>query len=274
MKASTRVSVALGSLVLVISLAACSSQGATGSAGPAGRVGAAGHSGARGPVGAAGENGAAGSAGVAGAKGSAGVNGISGATGATGAKGAQGANGFTGAIGAPGAAGIVGVTGATGPAGPAGATGPVGPAGAEGSGEAAEFYALMPFDNAATVAPGSNVQFPQNGPSTTSGISMVGPGLVDLAAVGVYQVAFQVPVTESGQLVLTLNGVTLPYTMVGRAAGSSQITLTALVQTATADSILSVQNPMGSGWSLTITPNAGGTSPVAATLLVELVKAS
>jgi hypothetical protein len=131
----------------------------------------------------------------------------------------------------------------------------------------------MPGDNAATVAPGSNVQFPQNGPATTSGITMVGPGLVDLAAVGVYRVAFQVPVTEAGQLVLTLNGVELPYTMVGRAAGSSQITLTALVQTGTAHSFLSVQNPMSNGWSLTITPLAGGTSPVSATLLIELVKA-
>jgi hypothetical protein len=249
MKASSRVSVVLVSLALMVSLAACTSQGATGSAGAAGRVGAAGHVGAEGSAGAAGENGAAGSAGVA------------------------GANGATGENGAAGSAGVAGANGATGTIGAVGAAGATGPVGAPGSGEAAEFFALMPFDNIATVAPGANVQFPQNGPTTTSDIVGIGPDLFDLAAVGVYQVAFQVPVTEAGQLVLTLNGATLAYTMVGRAAGSSQIALTALVQTTIAHSILTVQNPMGNSSGLTITPLAGGIWPVSATLLIELVKA-
>jgi hypothetical protein len=132
----------------------------------------------------------------------------------------------------------------------------------------------MPPDNAATVAPGTDVNFPQDGPTTTSDISRTGPSSFDLATIGVYQVAFQVSVMESGQLVLTLNGVTLDYTVVGRATGTSQIVLTALVRTTIADSIIAVQNPAGNSMALTITPFAGGTIPASATLLIELVKAS
>jgi hypothetical protein len=131
----------------------------------------------------------------------------------------------------------------------------------------------MPPDNAATIAPGTDVAFPQDGPTTTTDITRLAPDLFDLAAVGVYQVEFQVPVDEAGQLVLTLNGVTLAYTVVGRATGTSQIALTALVQTTVANSILTVRNPAGNSTALTITPLAGGTMPSSATLLIELVKA-
>jgi hypothetical protein len=234
MKASSRVSVVLVLLALMVSLAACTSPGPTGAAGPAGR---AGHTGARGPTGAPGANGAAGSAGSTGAK---------------------GARGSTGAAGTPGGIGPMGLPG---------------PMGAPGSGEAAEFYALMPFDNPVPLMPGANVDFPHNGPSTTGDISRTGPGSFDLATVGVYQVAFQVSVDEAAQLVVTLNGVPLAPTVVGRATGTTQITLTALVQTTVADSTLAVQNPPWSSISITITDSAGGTEPSAATLLIELVKA-
>ena len=48
--------------------------------------------------------------------------------------------------------------------GPTGATGPTGEAG--GVLNYADFYALMPPDNAATVAPGTDVSFPQDGPNS------------------------------------------------------------------------------------------------------------
>jgi hypothetical protein len=118
------------------------------------------------------------------------------------------------------------------------------------------------------------VLFTQDGPTTSSDITRAGVDQFDLATIGVYQVSFQVPVTEAGQLELTLNGTALPYTVVGRATGTSQITETTLVQTTATDSLLSVQNPSGNSTALTITPLAGGTQPVAATLLIELVKAS
>jgi hypothetical protein len=126
----------------------------------------------------------------------------------------------------------------------------------------------MPPDNAATVAPGTDVDFPQDGPSSGT-IGRVGPGSFNLAEIGTYRVAFDVPVTEAGQLILTLDGSDLAYTVVGRATGTSQITGESLVQTTTVNSILTVRNPAGNSTALTITPLAGGTRPVSASLIVE-----
>ena len=127
----------------------------------------------------------------------------------------------------------------------------------------------MPPDNAATVAPGTDVSFPQDGPTSFSSIARTGPSSFNLADIGVYRVAFTVPVTEAGQLILTLNGADLAYTVVGRATGTVQIAGEALVQTTSVNSILTVRNPAGNSTALTITPLAGGTRPVSASLIVE-----
>lgn len=166
-------------------------------------------------------------------------------------------------MGEPGPAGPQGLTGATGPAGPQG------PAGEPGTVLGyADFYALMPEDNADTIAPGTDVSFPQNGPSDGVSILRAGDDSFTLTDIGVYQVLFQVSVTEAGQLILTLNGEDLPYTVAGRDAGSSQIVGMALVETTTAASTLTVRNPEGSATALTITPVAGGTRPVSAHLII------
>jgi len=57
--------------------------------------------------------------------------------------------------------------GPMGPVGPRGPIGETGPAG--GLLRYADFYALMPPDNAATVAPGTDVSFPQDGPNSGTG---------------------------------------------------------------------------------------------------------
>src|SRR6202034_2889238 len=132
-----------------------------------------------------------------------------GATGVTGAIGATGATGVTGAAGTVGATGATGV-GIAGSNGATGATGADGATGANGVGgilDFADFYALMPPDNAATVAPGTDVSFPEDGPALGSSlISRTGPSSFNLGGIGTYQVTFQVSVTEAGQLILTLNG--------------------------------------------------------------------
>ena len=89
-----------------------------------------------------------------------------------------------------------------------------------------------------------------------------------LTDIGTYQVLFQVSVTEAGQLVLTLNGAELAYTVVGRATGTSQLVGMALVTTTGANSVLTVRNPEGTAEALTITPVAGGTEPVSAHLVI------
>ncbi len=132
----------------------------------------------------------------------------------------------------------------------------------------ADFYALMPPDNAATVAPGTDVSFPQDGPNSGSDIARTGPSSFNLAQIGVYQVLFQVSVTEAGQLILTLNGADLEYTVAGRATGTSQIVGMAIVETTVINSILTVRNPAGNPAALGITPLAGGTRPVSAHLTI------
>lgn len=67
----------------------------------------------------------------------------------------------------------------------------------------ADFYALMPPDNSATVAPGTDVSFPQNGPIANTSIGCLGPSSFNLGPIGTYQILFQVSVTEAGQLILT-----------------------------------------------------------------------
>jgi hypothetical protein len=206
---------------------------------------------------------AAGPAGLAGALGPTGLAGLAGAI------GAAGPAGLAGLAGALGAAGLAGPAGPAGPAGATGATGATGPAG--GVLGFADFFALMPPDNAATVAPGTDVSFPQNGPTSGVAITRTTASTFNLAAIGTYQVLFQVSIDQAGQLILTLNGADLAYTVVGRATGTSQIVGMALVQTAVINSLLTVRNPAGNAGALTITPVAGGTRPVSAHLVITRI---
>ena len=75
-------------------------------------------------------------------------------------------------------------------------------------------------------------------------------------------------VSEAGQLVLTLNGTELAYTVVGRATGTSQIIGMSLVATTSINSVITVRNPADNAVALTITPLAGGTEPVSAHLVI------
>jgi len=83
---------------------------------------------------------------------------------------------------------------------------------------------------------------------------------------------FQVSVTEPGQLILTLNGADLAYTVVGRATGTSELAGMSLVTTNVINSMLTVRNPAGNSTALTITPLAGGTRPVSAHLVITQIQ--
>lgn len=166
-------------------------------------------------------------------------------------------------MGPRGAVGPTGATGATGPPGPTGATGPPG-----GLASFADFHARMPPDNALGVAAGGDVEFPHDGPSRGAGIVRADAASFTLREPGTYEVLFQVSVTDSGQLVLTLNGVELPETVVGRATGTSQMMGISLVQTTKPDSVLTVRNPAANANTLTLTPHAGGAEPVSAHIVI------
>ena len=249
--------------------------GTTGAMGPMGPTGATGATGPLGSIGPAGPTGATGAIGPLGPIGPAGPTGPTGAIGPLGPIGPAGPTGATGAIGPLGPigpAGPTGATGAIGPLGPIGPAGPTGPTGPSGTLAFADFFAMMPPDNAATVAAGSDINFPQNGPTSATGITRISASTFNLAAVGTYQVMFQVSVNEAGQLILTLNGTGQAFTVVGRATGTSQIVGISLLTTSAPNSILTVRNPTGSAAALTITPLAGGVDPVSARLVITQIQ--
>jgi hypothetical protein len=142
---------------------------------------------------------------------------------------------------------------------------------------AADFYGLMPPDNATTVAAGTAVSFPQNGIySGGSTISRLTASTFNLAKRGVYKVEFQVSVTEPGQLVIALDNGTgfieVPNSVVGRATGASQIVGVSLIKTMTRNTKLAIWNPTGNAPPLTITPLAGGTHPVSCHLVITRIE--
>jgi predicted nucleic acid-binding Zn ribbon protein len=133
----------------------------------------------------------------------------------------------------------------------------------------ADFYALMPGDNSATVAVGGDVAFPQIGPAqVATGITATSTTQFEIAEPGTYDVSFFVSVDEAGQLELTLNGSPVANTVTGRATGTNYIEAAVLLTVATPASLLTVRNPSGNSAALTITPIAGGASAVSAHLKI------
>ena len=130
----------------------------------------------------------------------------------------------------------------------------------------------MPPDNTDPVAPGADVSFPQNGPIANTDIGRISESEFLLNTIGTYLISFRVGVTEAGQLALTLNGQELPYTVTGRATGTSDIMGSAIITTDTVGSVLTVRNPVSNAAALTITPSAGGASAVSAHLVITRIE--
>jgi hypothetical protein len=126
----------------------------------------------------------------------------------------------------------------------------------------------MPPDNLATVAVGAFVQFPQAGLILGGVVTALTADEFMLNNNGAYLVYFQVSVTEAGQLGVEVNGTLRADTVCGRATGTSQITGMSLLA-ATAGTVLRIQNPATNSTALTVTPQAGGASPVSARLLIQ-----
>lgn len=254
--------------------------GAVGPTGPMGPDGAVGGRGADGVIGPMGPTGPVGEMGPIGPVGVVGPIGPTGATGAAGVIGTAGAIGGIGPAGPIGPTGASGPDGAIGPAGPSGAIGPMGPQGPPGIVDFAEFYALMPTDNAGIVGPGMPVQFPNDG-ETSGIISRYDASSFILSAIGVYHIWFQVSVTGTGQLIVATsndggnNYTELSSKLIGRAANMTQIVGSTLVRATVVNTLLQIRNPAGNN-ALTITPYAGSFSsdtvqeeqPVSANLII------
>jgi len=131
----------------------------------------------------------------------------------------------------------------------------------------------MPGDNAATVAIGAAVEFPQDG-ETNGVIVRSSASQFTLPAIGTYEVSFQVSVSESGQLAIWLNGAAVatvtPRSRAGRATVTSLITNAVLIATTAANMVLTIVND-ASASALTITTSAGGTESVSASLVIKRI---
>jgi hypothetical protein len=132
----------------------------------------------------------------------------------------------------------------------------------------------MPSDNAATISVGGAVSFPQDG--AINGITRVGVNEFNLSTVGIYEVTWQVSVSEAGQLLIGLDTgfgvVEVAYTVAGRAGPTTQISNHVLLTTTTVNTRLSIRNPTGNPAALTVTPIAGGTHAVTASLLIKQIQ--
>ena len=215
--------------------------------------------GPQGPIGPRGPQGIAGPQGPQGPQGIAGLQGSQGPQGIAGPQGETGPVGPTGAIGATGPQGPVGLTGPTGP------QGPVGPAGSFLG--YADFYALMPADNAVAIAPGEDVAFPEQSFIGSTSITRTTDSSFTFTEAGIYLVLFNAAVSEAAQLVLTVDGTELSYTVSGTDSPLSQITGLSVIS-AGENSVLTVSNPASATASVTLTPSAGGASAVSAHLTI------
>jgi len=118
---------------------------------------------------------------------------------------------------------------------------------------------------------GGAVLFPQDGP-TNSIITRINASQFNLLDIGFYEINFQVSITEPCQLVIVLNGSEIPSTIVGRATGTCQVVGMSIIQTLTANSIISINNALGNTTALTITPFAGGVQSVSAHLVIKQIQ--
>jgi hypothetical protein len=159
-----------------------------------------------------------------------------------------------------------GYTGLTGSTGITGLTGITGPPGQSGIFSAADFYLITPSP---TIAPGTVINFPIDGPSFGSDIIRIDSSQFNLVSIGIYQVFFQASITEPGQLSVALNNI--PVSIVGRATGPNQIASLSLLQTTTINTILTIINPVGETTALTLTPFAGGINQVSAHLVINRI---
>jgi hypothetical protein len=148
------------------------------------------------------------------------------------------------------------------------------PAALAGAFPFSNFFALMPGDNAATIAVGAPVLFPQNGPQSTppAAVRVGAPpaSTFTVTLAGAYQIAWQVSVAEPGQLQVAVGGVGVASTVVGRATGTNQIVGNTVLQLLAGD-VVSIINPAGNAAALTLTPTAGGTHAVSATLSIRKI---
>ena len=131
------------------------------------------------------------------------------------------------------------------------------------------FYSLMPPDNSSVIAIGAAINFDNDGPSNNTNITRLSSSSFNLELEGMYEIIFQINTNNSGQVVICINNNELDYTVVGRAIGTNQILCDCLILTTVPNSILTINNPIGSNTPLIIEPYSGSNKAISANLIIK-----
>jgi len=149
-------------------------------------------------------------------------------------------------------------------------TGEKGDKGDPGTLEMADFWGNVASGN---LSPGSGIPFAQNGPNSGSILRITNTSF-QLTNVGIYEVMIQVPIQNSGQVIIALNGVEQPYTVAGgsMSGNNPQIVQKVYVQTTAANTLLEVRFPTGNTGTMKVVNSNGGNAAVSAHLIITRVK--
>ena len=198
-----------------------------------------------------GKNGKDGKDGMRGKRGKCGKNGLDGKD------GKDGKNGIDGKDGKDGKDGIDGKDGKDGKDGIDGKDGKDGKDGTNGTNVFANYYGLQPLNTLPQVAPGLAVEFPTDGPNNGTEITRLTPSTFNITNPGNYLVIFNVTFVEPAELLVKLNNVELPQTLVARAVGETQLIGNYIINVTNPNTVLAICNPLNAPNPLTISPNTG-----------------
>lgn len=138
----------------------------------------------------------------------------------------------------------------------------------------AKYYGMAPGDYGATVAINAPFPFPQDGSNFGSQITRISSTTFNLINVGVYLITWQISVDEAAQTTLWADstGAFAPASRVidscvGRATGTNQIVGNTLLVVSAVNTQIRIYND-ASAAALTVTPIAGGTQDVSASITI------
>jgi hypothetical protein len=149
-------------------------------------------------------------------------------------------------------------------------TGAQGDPGPAGTLEMADFYGTVASGG---IVAGHAVPFAQNGPASGN-IIRISDTSFQLGTVGIYEVMMQIPVQNTGQVVVALNNVELPYTVAGESNGSNNVSIVqkVFVQTTIPNSLLEIRFPAANTGTMKVVNTGGGNAAITAHLVIVRVK--
>ena len=129
----------------------------------------------------------------------------------------------------------------------------MGPTGPSFASNFADFYGQMSQgginDNPDDIGPGESVNFPSpivNPFGIIQRKEGTSPNEFVLPPDSIFEITFQVTTNNAGELIVVLNGNELVQTVVGKSGGGSLVGMSIITTPSGSESILSINNPVGS----------------------------